>query len=131
MFCFLASATKNGPPFADGKTPGPSKVAMQDAGAIQSGDGSWGQPSVTRQMSALCELRTLDGCQEQVLVDGFFCGRPLARTDCRDVLAEHEIQVVHCVNTIHHFPGPHKLSRLLDESMEYIFVQYGLQDLAN
>jgi len=62
-------------------------------------------------MSTLCELRALGGFQEQILVDGFFCGWPMARTDSREVLAEHEIQVVHCVNTIHHFPVPHKLSR--------------------
>ncbi len=34
-------------------------------------------------------------------------------------------------NTILHFPGPHKLSSLLDEPMEYVFVQRGLQDLPN
>ena len=65
------------------------------------------------------------------MVDGFFCGRPLARTDRRDVLAEHEIQVVHCVNTILHFLGPHKLSRLLGELLKYVFVQHGLKDLTN
>ena len=56
---------------------------------------SWGRPFVVERIDV---VRDLNGYRQPDLVASFFCGRQMARTDQRDVFAEREVQLVHCLN---------------------------------